>query len=69
MYGYLYGKVHSTDMFHSKFKQDPMDGTLGRKYRHTVLEYGGSRDEMESLIEFLGRQPNSDTFYTELGVA
>jgi metallopeptidase MepB len=34
-----------------------------------VLEKGGSREEMESLKEFLGREPSTEAFYKELGVA
>ncbi|KAI5868357.1 Metalloprotease [Durotheca rogersii] len=67
-YGYLSSEVYSTDMFYSVFKKDPMDGKEGRRYRHTVLERGGSQDEMLSLEQFLGRKPNSDAFYAELGL-
>ncbi|RMX88424.1 hypothetical protein D0868_14822 [Hortaea werneckii] len=56
-YGYLSSQVYSTDMFYSVFKKDPMNGKEGRRYRHTVLEKGGSQDEMETLKEFLGREP------------
>lgn len=56
-------------MFYSKFAKDPMNPTEGRRYRHTVLEKGGSRDEMESLKEFLGREPSTEPFYKELGIA
>lgn len=68
-YGYLYSKVFSTDMFYSIFKIDPMDKRQGKRYRHSVLEYGSSRDELQGLTEFLGREPNSDAFYEELGIA
>ena len=68
-YGYLSSQVYSMDMFDSVFKKDPMDGKEGRRYRRTVLEKGGSRDEMDSLIEFLGREPSSDAFYKELGIS
>ncbi|KAF2719489.1 metallopeptidase MepB [Polychaeton citri CBS 116435] len=68
-YGYLSSQVYSTDMFYSVFKKDPMNGKEGRRYRHTVLEKGGSRDEMETLKEFLGREPSTEAFYKELGVA
>lgn len=67
-YGYLSSQVYSTDMFYSVFKKDPMNQKEGRRYRHTVLEKGGSQDEMETLIEFLGREPNSKAFYEELGL-
>ncbi|KAI0165704.1 peptidase family M3 [Xylariaceae sp. FL1272] len=67
-YGYLSSEVYSTDMFYSSFKENPMDGKEGRRYRHTVLERGGSQDEMETLKQFLGREPSSDAFYAELGI-
>ncbi|KAL3965387.1 hypothetical protein ACCO45_002391 [Purpureocillium lilacinum] len=68
-YGYLYSEVFSTDMFHSFFKKDPMDGKEGRRYRRTVLEKGGSMDEMKFLKEFLGREPSTEAFYRELGLS
>lgn len=67
-YGYLSSQVYSMDMFHSVFAKDPMNAKEGRRYRHAVLEKGGSRDEMESLKDFLGREPSSKAFYKELGL-
>ena len=55
-------------MFYSVFAKDPMNGTEGRRYRRTVLEKGGSQDEMKTLQEFLGREPSSEAFYRELGI-
>ncbi|KAL1302035.1 hypothetical protein AAFC00_002483 [Neodothiora populina] len=68
-YGYLSSQVYSADMFHSVFKKDPMNGKEGRRYRHTVLEKGGSQDEMETLKQFLGREPSTEAFYAELGLS
>ncbi|RMD40552.1 hypothetical protein DV735_g4563, partial [Chaetothyriales sp. CBS 134920] len=68
-YGYLSSQVYSTDMFYTVFKANPMDPVQGRRYRHTVLEKGGSQDEMDTLIEFLGREPKTEAFYEELGLA
>lgn len=56
-------------MFHSVFAKDPMNGKEGRRYRHTVLERGGSQDEMQTLEDFLGRKPSTEAFYRELGLA
>ncbi|PQE23266.1 peptidase family m3 protein [Rutstroemia sp. NJR-2017a BVV2] len=67
-YGYLSSQVYSTDMFYSVFKQNPMDPKEGRRYRHMVLEKGGSQDEMTTLTEFLGRKPSTEAFYRELGL-
>lgn len=68
-YGYLSSQVYSADMFHSVFKKDPMNGVEGRRYRHQVLEKGGSQDEMETLKGFLGREPSTEAFYRELGLS
>lgn len=68
-YGYLSSQVYSTDMFYSVFRKDPMSGVEGRRYRHQVLEKGGSQDEMETLKGFLGREPSTEPFYKELGLA
>ncbi|KAK4499573.1 hypothetical protein PRZ48_010090 [Zasmidium cellare] len=67
-YGYLSSQVYSADMFYTVFKQNPMDGKEGRRYRHTVLEKGGSQDEMKTLEEFLHRAPSTQAFYKELGL-
>lgn len=56
-------------MFYTIFKANPMDPTQGRRYRHTVLEKGGSQEEMRTLAEFLGREPKTEAFYKELGLA
>ncbi|RVD90021.1 uncharacterized protein DFL_001004 [Arthrobotrys flagrans] len=67
-YGYLWSLVFASDMYFTGFKQNPMDPKNGRRYRHEVLEKGGSRDEMDSLKAFLGREPNSEAFFKELGI-
>lgn len=46
-----------------------MNGKEGRRYRHTVLERGGSQEEMVTLEEFLGRKPNNEAFFKDLGLA
>ncbi|ORY03659.1 peptidase family M3-domain-containing protein [Clohesyomyces aquaticus] len=68
-YGYLSSQVYSTDMFYTVFKANPMNGKEGRRYRHTVLEKGGSKEEMEILEDFLGRKPSTEAFYKELGIS
>lgn len=68
-FGYLSSLVYASDMFYSVFTKDPMNAKEGRRYRHTVLEKGGSQDEMSVLEEFLGRKPNTEAFYKELGLS
>lgn len=57
------------DMFYSQFAKSPMDAKQGRRYRHLVLERGGSQDEMQTLEDFLGRKPSTEAFYKELGLS
>ncbi|KAH7417916.1 metallopeptidase MepB [Cadophora sp. MPI-SDFR-AT-0126] len=69
LYGYLYSKVFADDMFQSVFAKDPMNVKEGRRYRHAILEKGGSQDEMKTLTDFLGRRPKSNAFFKGLGIA
>ena len=67
-YGYLWSKVYAEDMF-SKFKAEGvLNPVLGRRYRTEILERGSSRDEMDSLKAFLGREPNEDAFLESIGL-
>ncbi|KAJ3499294.1 hypothetical protein NLG97_g459 [Lecanicillium saksenae] len=68
-YGYLFSEVFSADMFYSAFKKDPMSKTQGRRYRHAILERGGTMDELKYLTEFLGREPNPEAFFKDRGLA
>jgi metallopeptidase MepB len=65
----LSSNVYALDMFYTVFKADPMNPKEGRRYRHTVLERGGSQPEMKTLEDFLGRKPSTEAFYKELGLA
>lgn len=67
-YGYLWSKVYAEDMF-SRFKAEGvLNPVLGRRYRTEILERGSSRDEMESLKAFLGREPDEAAFLESIGL-
>ncbi|KAH8587442.1 metallopeptidase MepB [Bisporella sp. PMI_857] len=68
-YGYLYSQVLADDMFHTAFKADPTNAEEAQRYRYMVLEKGGSQNEMKTVTDFLGREPSTEAFYQELGVA
>ncbi|KAG6380299.1 hypothetical protein JVT61DRAFT_8408 [Boletus reticuloceps] len=65
-YGYTYSLVFATDMYTTVFKKAPLDPKLGKLYRDKILLPGGSRDEMDLLKDFLGREPNPKAFVNEI---
>jgi Zn-dependent oligopeptidase len=67
-YGYLWSKVYAQDM-HGVFKAHGLlNPEFGRRYRTEILEKGSSRDELDSLKAFLGREPNEDAFLESIGL-
>ncbi|MCP4965434.1 MAG: Zn-dependent oligopeptidase [bacterium] len=67
-YGYLWSKVYGDDMF-SVFKEEGiLSPAVGRRYRDEVLAMGHSRDAIDHLRAFLGREPSTDAFLEDLGL-
>jgi thimet oligopeptidase len=67
-YGYLWSLVYAQDMFSVFEKNGIMDVNTGLRYRDVILANGGSRDELEMVIEFLGREPNQDAYFKSIGL-
>ena len=68
-YGYLWSEIYAADMF-TRFRNEGVtDPKVGMEYRTKVLEVGSSRDEMESVVDFLGRQPSNKAFLQDMGLA
>lgn len=67
-YGYLWSEVYGDDMW-SRFEAEGHTSPMvGGEYRRAVLEQGGSRDALDLLRDFLGREPDSRAFLAELGL-
>ena len=45
-----------------------LNSDVGNRYRELILEKGGSEDPMKLIINFLEREPNSDAFYSSIGL-
>lgn len=54
--------MYAIDIFYSKFKDNLTNGKLGEEYRKTLLENGGAQDPMQSITQFLGREPSAAAF-------
>ncbi len=67
-YGYLWAQVYGDDMFSVFETEGTLSPAVGRRYRKEVLATGGSRDAIDHLRAFLGREPSSDSFLHKLGL-
>ena len=71
-YSYKWAEVLSADAY-AAFEEALSAGTpqieTGRKYRHAILEAGGSRPAMESFKAFRGRAPTIDALLRHQGMA
>ncbi|NND01299.1 MAG: Zn-dependent oligopeptidase [Acidimicrobiia bacterium] len=67
-YGYLWAQVYGDDMFSVFESQGITSPEVGRRYRDEVLATGGSRDAIDHLRAFLGREPSSEAFLAKLGL-
>ncbi|KAJ9148665.1 Metallopeptidase [Pleurostoma richardsiae] len=59
-YSYLCAAVFAADIFQNTFAEDPRSQTAWERYRCGILEYGGSRNELEMLTEYLGHPPSPE---------
>ncbi|HEY7598396.1 MAG TPA: M3 family metallopeptidase [Candidatus Limnocylindrales bacterium] len=67
-YGYLWSKVYGDDMFSRFIAEGVTSPRVGADYRREILEMGGSRDALEHLRAFLGRDPSDEAFLRLLGI-
>lgn len=67
-YGYLWSKVFALDMFAEIKKQGLLNPLVGKKYIREVIGKGGCQDPNQLLINFLGREPQQQAFFDDLGI-
>ncbi|KAI7365071.1 hypothetical protein KC354_g5185 [Hortaea werneckii] len=67
LYKYLITQIYASDMFSTDLEKDPRVGKAGLRYRRTILENGSGRDEMQMMVDFLGRPPDPEAFLAHLG--
>lgn len=67
-YGYLWSKVFAQDMFSVFLKNGVMNTQTGIRYRKEILEKGASKEEIDMLRAFLGREPSAVPFMESLGL-
>ncbi|RKL19712.1 hypothetical protein BFJ68_g3191 [Fusarium oxysporum] len=65
-YSYLSAHVFAEEFFESTFLEDPRSVSAWDRYRKGILEIGGSRDELELLVEYLGHIPTADPLLRDI---
>jgi Zn-dependent oligopeptidase len=67
-YGYQWAKVYGDDMFSIFAEEGVLSPEVGARYRNEVLSRGYSRDAIDHLRAFLGREPSADAYLKNLGL-
>ena len=67
-YGYMWALVYAQDIFAQFRRRGLLDRQIGMMLRRKILACGGSRDEMQMMRDFLGREPRMDAFLEYLGL-
>jgi oligopeptidase A len=68
-YSYKWAEVLSADAFGAFEEQGVFDHATARRFLHSILERGGSRDAMEAFVEFRGRKPEIEPLLRQMGLA
>lgn len=67
-YGYMWSKVFALDLFYELKKRGLTNPETGKAFTQALLNKGGSKDPNQLLREFLGREPEQDSFLHDLGL-
>lgn len=67
-YGYLWSQVFALDLFKEIKKNGLLNPTTGARYIEKIIGLGGSTDPMQMLRDFLGRDPNDQAFFENMGL-
>ncbi|KAH8591395.1 hypothetical protein B0O99DRAFT_744584 [Bisporella sp. PMI_857] len=69
-YSYMCAEIFAADLFQTTFAENPRSQAAWEQFRRGILEYGGSRNELEVLEEFLGgRCTNLNALLSILGIS
>ena len=67
-YSYKWAEVLAADAFGAFEENGIFDAETARRFRHEILEVGGSRDIMQAYIAFRGRKPEIDALLRQSGI-
>lgn len=68
-FSYLWADVLASDAWEVFERAGGADPEVGRRYRESILEVGGSRPMSQSFEAFVGRQPTIDALLRQFGLS
>lgn len=68
-YSYKWAEVLSCDAFSCFEKEGIFNSVLANKFRHCILEKGGSEDASQLFFQYQGRSPNHDALLKMIGIS
>jgi len=67
-YSYMWSKLYAQDMWSVFENEGVLNPEVGMRYRELILEPSDSKDALEMVKEFLGRDPNERALLKDLGL-
>jgi thimet oligopeptidase len=67
-YGYQWSLVYACDMFDRFRELGMLSPEAGQYYRRMILSRGGTKDGMDLVVEYLGREPSMEPYLKHLGL-
>jgi oligopeptidase A len=67
-YSYKWAEVLAADAFAAFEEAGIFDSGTAARFRHEILEIGGSRDFMQAYVDFRGRKPEIDALLRQSGI-
>lgn len=68
-YSYKWAEVLAADAFSAFSERGAFDRNTARRFLDSILARGGSRDALESFVEFRGRKPEVAALLRQYGIA
>jgi oligopeptidase A len=68
-YSYKWAEVLAADAFSAFVERGAFDRATARRFLDSILARGGSRDALESFVEFRGRKPEVAALLRQYGIA
>lgn len=67
-YSYKWAEVLAADAYAAFEEAGIFDADTAQRFRHEILEVGGSRDFMQAYVDFRGRKPEIDALLRQSGI-